>query len=140
MTEARPPHLRVRFLGLVFLGGATGTLARWAVGLAVPHAAGVPLGTYAVNVVGAFVLGALLGHLSARGPDEGRRRAVRLTLGTGFCGGFTTYSALANDTDALLREGLVGHALAYALLTVVVGFAACALGVAAARRAWRRPA
>lgn len=134
MTEARPPHRQLRLVGLVFLGGAAGTLARWAVGLVVPHVARVPLGTFVVNLVGAFVLGALLEHLARRGPDVGRRRALRLTLGTGFCGGFTTYSALAVDTDGLLRAGLVGHALAYALGTVVLGLAASALGIALARQ------
>lgn len=140
MTGARPPYLQGRLAGLVFLGGAAGTLARWATGLAVPHVARVPLATLAVNVVGAFVLGALLEHLARRGPDEGRRRALRLTLGTGFCGGFTTYSALANDTDTLLRQGPVGHALAYAGATLVLGFAASALGIALARRSLGRGA
>ena len=135
MTDPRPPHLQGRLVGLVFLGGAAGTFARWAVGLVVPHVDGVPLATLAVNVVGAFVLGALLGHLAGRGPHEtGRRRALRLTLGTGFCGGFTTYSALANDTGTLLRQGLVGHALAYVGATLVLGFGASVLGIAAARR------
>jgi CrcB protein len=124
-------------MGLVFLGGAAGTLARWGVGLSVPHPARVPLATVVVNVVGAFVLGALLEGLARRGPDEGRRRALRLTLGTGFCGGFTTYSALANDTDALLRSGLTVQALAYALATVVLGLLASALGIAVARAARR---
>ena len=127
-------YRQVPLLSLVFLGGAGGTLARWAVGLVVPHVAGVPVGTFAVNLVGAFVLGALLEHLARRGPDDGRRRALRLTFGTGFCGGFTTYSALANDTATLLRAGLAGQALAYALGTVVLGLAASGLGIALARR------
>ena len=134
MPKVRPPHLRVRLLGLVLLGGAAGTLARWGVGLAVPRGAGLPLGTVAVNLLGAFVLGALLEALAARGAEEGRGRDLRLTLGTGFCGGFTTYSALALDTDGLLRAGSVGPALAYALGTVGLGLAASALGIALARR------
>ena len=137
-ADVAPAHLRVHLLGLVFLGGTAGTLLRWAVASVVPHVARLPLGTSAVNLVGAFVLGALLEHLAGRGPDEGRRRAVRLTLGTGFCGGFTTYSALANDTDGLVRDGLADHALAYGLGSVVLGLAASALGIALARR--RRPA
>jgi CrcB protein len=137
VSEARPPHLQVRLMGLVLVGGSAGTLARWAVGLAVSHVGRVTVGTFAVNLVGAFVLGALLEHLAGRGPDVGRRRALRLTLGTGFCGGFTTYSALANDTDALLRAGLGGQAIAYAVGTVVLGLAASALGILVARR---RPA
>jgi fluoride exporter len=128
VTEARPPYRQPGLLALVFVGGAAGTIARWATGLVVPHVLRVPLATLAVNVVGAFLLGVLLERLG------GRRRALRLTLGTGLCGGFTTYSALANDTAGLVREGLVGHALAYALATVVLGLAASALGIALARR------
>jgi fluoride exporter len=131
--EARPPYRQPRLVGVVFVGGAAGTLARWGTGLLVPHVARVPLGTSAVNLVGAFVLGALLEHLAGRGTDEGRRRVLRVGLGTGFCGGFTTYSALANDTGALLRSGLTWHALTYALGTVVLGLAASGLGIAAAR-------
>ena len=134
MPKVRPPHLQGRLLVLVLLGGAAGTLARRAVGLAVPPVADLPLGTLVVNLVGAFVLGALLEHLAGRGRDEGRRRDLRLTFGTGFCGGFTTYSALAVDTDGLLRAGQVGPGLAYALGTVALGLVASALGVAAARR------
>lgn len=132
--DARPPHLQPGLMGLVFLGGAAGTLARWGTGLAVPQVLRLPLATVAINVVGAFVLGVLLAHLAHRGPDEGRRRALRVSIGTGFCGGFTTYSALANDTDTLLRAGLVGHALTYALGSVVLGLVASALGVAVVRR------
>jgi len=133
----RPAYRQPLLLLLVLVGGAAGTLARWATGLVFPHVDRVPLGTFAVNVLGAFVLGALLEHLAGGGPDEGRRRALRVTLGTGFCGGFTTYSAFANDTDALLRQGLVGHALLYVGATLVLGLVASALGIAVARR-WAR--
>jgi fluoride exporter len=145
-SDAGPPYRQPVLVCLVFVGGAAGTLARWAVGVAVPHVLRVPLATLAVNVVGAFVLGALLEHLAGRGrnpaggvggrpPQEsGRRRALRVLLGTGFCGGFTTYSALANDTGTLLRDGLVGHAVAYVAATLVLGFAASALGVTVGRR------
>ena len=64
---------------------------------------------------------------------SGRRRALRVTLGTGFCGGFTTYRALANDTSTLLRDGLAGHALAYVGATLVLGLAASVLGIVLAR-------
>lgn len=129
MAEDTPPHRQPRLVALVFAGGGAGTLARWAVTTAVPHLDGVPVGTFAVNVVGAFVLGLLLERLARSGPDRGRRRALRLTLGTGFCGGFTTYSALGADTAGLLRSGLTGHALAYALGTVGVGLLAAGAGV-----------
>ena len=122
---------------LVFAGGTLGTLARWAVGLALPHRGGLAWGTVLVNVLGAFVLGWLLAHLAGRGPDSGRRRAVRLAAGTGFCGGFTTYSALANDTDTLLRAGQLGAAAGYAVGTVVLGLLASGAGIALASRGRR---
>lgn len=128
MNERRPAHLRLASVGLVFLGGTAGTLARWVVTVAVPQLGPVPLGTAVVNVVGAFVLGLLLAVLARRGPDDGRRQLLRLTVGTGFCGGFTTYSALSNDTSALVQAGLPGHALGYAGGTLVLGLLASALG------------
>jgi fluoride exporter len=72
-----------------------------------------------------------------RGSDRSHRRADRLLVGTGFLGGFTTYSALAVETDGLLRDGRVAVALTYALTTVVVGLLASLAGVVAARAAAR---
>src|SRR5699024_11239433 len=58
----------------------------------------LPVGTFLANISGAFLLGLLVESLSRRGADHGRRRDLRLLLGTGLLGGYTTYSALANDT------------------------------------------
>ena len=80
-------------VGLVFLGGCLGTLIRSVIAHAWPSRAdGVPWGTLAINLVGAFVLATLLELLVHAGPDRGVRRAVRLCIGTGLLGGFTTYS------------------------------------------------
>ena len=62
---------------------------------------------------------------------------ARLFVGTGFLGGFTTYSALALDTAALAGAGLAGHAAAYGLGTVVVGAAASLVGILVAARVRR---
>lgn len=132
-----PVHLNWRFLGLVAIGGACGTAARHALGDAIGTTHDFPLGTFLINVAGAFLLGVLLEALARRGSDAGHRRTLRLLLGTGFLGGFTTYSALAFDTDALLRSGHVGTAIAYALSTVVIGLAASVAGIAFARRTIR---
>jgi CrcB protein len=125
---------------LVFLGGAVGTGLREALALTFPPAdGGFPLTILLVNVTGAFVLGALLGALARRGPDTGRRRDLRLLLGTGVLGGFTTYSAFAVDT-ALLLDGAVALALLYVCATLLAGLVASALGLAVAGEPRRRPA
>lgn len=125
---------------LVFLGGAVGTGLREALALTFPAAdGGFPLTILLVNVSGAFVLGGLLGALARRGPDVGRRRDLRLLLGTGVLGGFTTYSAFAVDV-ALLLDGAVGVALVYVCATLVAGLAASALGLALSGEAPRRRA
>lgn len=122
-------HLRARSLGLVFVGGAVGTGLRAAVSAASPPLRGVPVAVLAINVVGAFVLGLLLQRLHRAGPDEGRRRDLRLLLGTGVLGGFTTYSALATDTAGLLADGRAGAAVLYAGGTLVLGLAAALAGL-----------
>ena len=129
----RPLHLTPTALGLVAAGGMAGTAARYTVSLLVPSQDGWPLATLTVNLLGAFALGLLLEALARRGsedePGGAHRRRLRLVLGTGFCGAFTTYSALAVDLDLLLRGGQTGTAVAYAASTVAVGFLLCALGI-----------
>ena len=129
MIASRPVHLRWRSAGLVFLGGAVGTAARATVSAAAPPLGGVPVAVLAVNVGGAFLLGLLLASLHRRGPDEGARRDLRLLLGTGVLGGFTTYSALAVDTAALVADGRAGVALLYAGGTLVLGLVAALVGL-----------
>ena len=71
---------------LVFAGGSIGTAARLGVALWIPDAGGFPVATLAVNVLGAL----LIGILAARLPQT---TGLRVFLGTGVLGGFTTYSA-----------------------------------------------
>ncbi len=133
-------HLRPAYLALVFLGGTGGTLARYGLGEVLPAPAGLPLGIFLINVTGAFVLGLILEILARRGPDEGRRRAVRLLLGTGFLGGFTTYSALAVDSVLLLGAGRVIEGMSYVTVSVLTGLAATAAGIGTGSRIRRHPA
>jgi CrcB protein len=121
-------------IALVAVGGALGTSVRYAIGDSVHDARAWPIGTLAVNVAGAFVLGLLVESLVRRGPDTGWRRNARLAAGTGFCGGLTTYSSLAVETDELARRGLGSTAIAYAAVTVVLGLVAAAAGIAVAAR------
>lgn len=140
-TPRGPPalgQLRPASLALVFLGGTAGTAGREALGLALPNAGGVPWAVLAANLVGAFALGVLLEALVRGGADHGIRRSLRLLLGTGFLGGFTTYSALATDTAALFGAGSGWLAASYALGTLVVGALATAAGILVAAAAHRR--
>lgn len=133
-TAPNAVHLRPAFLGLVFAGGTLGTAARAALANAFPPVNGVPYAVLAINLSGALLLGALIEQLAMRGPDDGRRRVLRLLLGTGFLGGFTTYSSLATDSAVLLRDGAAASGIGYALATVVVGAIATVAGMALARR------
>ncbi len=119
---------------MVALGGAIGTGAREAISLAVPPVDGVPVAILGINIVGAFLLGVLLETLLLRGPDVGRRRELRLFLGTGVLGGFTTYSALAADSGLLLLDARPVVGVLYAVGSVVLGVLASTLGIALARR------
>ncbi len=96
---------------------------------ALPAGAGFPVATFAINVVGAFLLGALLEALAHHGPDTGRRRMLRLGLGTGVLGGFTTYSTLTVETAT--RTPGVGAA--YLAASVLLGVLAGVAGIVAAR-------
>ena len=125
----RALHLRPSMLVVVAAGGTAGTAAREALSLLIPAVGGLPLAILLINLVGAFVLGLLLEALLRSGPDTGRRRLTRLALGTGFCGGFTTYSTLAVGAAELLRSGATGLALGYAVGSVLLGALASWAGV-----------
>jgi fluoride exporter len=113
----------------VALGGALGATARYATTLMLtPAAGGFPIATLAVNVLGGFLIGIGVRLLS---PDADH--AVRLALTTGFCGGFTTFSAFGLETVTMLQQGRAGRALLYVTLSLVLGVGATALGLAAVR-------
>ncbi|WP_336296670.1 CrcB family protein [Arthrobacter antioxidans] len=122
----------------MFLGGMGGTLARFWLSEVLPTPSGLPFGIFLINSSGAFALGLLLEALARRGPDVDRRRALRLLVGTGFLGGFTTYSALAVDSALLLGAGRAAEGLGYLALSVVVGLGATALGIGVGRLVHRR--
>lgn len=123
-------------VALVALGGAAGSYARVAASMVVPSALAA---TLAVNLLGAFALGFLVTRLSGGGR---RQQMARLLLGTGFCGGFTTYSLIALQAATLLQQGDALRAVLYCAATLVCGALATLLGVVVAswRRADRAPA
>lgn len=122
----------MRSFALVAVGGAAGTLTRHGIAEALDADRLFPLATFLVNITGSFALGALLAVLLVRDHSAPANR-LRLLLGTGFLGGYTTYSALAVETDTLLRGDHVTVGLAYAAGSVVAGLVAAYAGVAAAR-------
>lgn len=115
-----PAQPRPSFLdaGLVALGGATGSLARWAVAEAVPG----PWATLVVNLSGCLLIGLLAGWLVVRHPR------LRLLVGIGFLGGYTTFSTHLLDAhllgDPLRAAAYVGGTLAGCLLAAAVGLRA----------------
>lgn len=116
---------RHRLLGAVALGGATGAVLRWTLGELVPDGDGFPWTTFAVNVSGSFALAAVLGLAAVR-----RRPVLLAGLGPGVLGGYTTLSAWAEQSRALLADGRPATALAYLGATVL----ACVAAVSAGRR------
>lgn len=116
-------------IALVALGGAAGAASREGLSLVIPELDDVPVSIVIINVVGAFLLGFL--YQAVTRLPGGRAKDLKLLLGTGFCGGFTTYSSLATDSAVLLRDGRVWTTVAYALGTVLLGACATWLGILA---------
>lgn len=118
----------------VAAGGVVGSLGRWAVGLALPHAVGTfPWATFTVNVSGALAMGLLVAFLVGR---PGTHRLVRPVVGVGVLGGWTTFSALAVDAVGLAEDDHVLLALGYVGGTFLLGTLAVGLGTALGRRVW----
>jgi len=119
--------------GLVALGGAIGSLLRYAVFQAFPTNYSF-LGTLTVNVIGAFVLAFLLETLAKRFTETPRTQQIRTLIGTGICGGFTTYSTFMLDLRFLFVMSLFSArffamAIAYLAGTFILGALAVLLGI-----------
>lgn len=126
----RTMHTDWLHIAVVAFGAFFGTLARYYVGEIMTGDSGSwPWSIFFVNILGAFILGVILQTLLRHGKDEGRKRALRLMLGTGFLGSFTTYSSLAAGVVLLARGGDVSLAVSYALISVVLGVLAAAAGI-----------
>jgi CrcB protein len=113
---------------MVGLGGATGSILRYWLGGLVQHrleATGFPMGTLAVNLLGCLAIGCLAALVESRhafSPD------LRLLLGAGLLGGFTTFSAFGNETLSLLRAGHSAMATINIVANVMLGLALAAGG------------
>ena len=121
-----------RELAAVFVGGALGTAAR--TGLSSLGAADPtrwPWPTFTVNIVGAFMLGFFTTRLLERLPLSSYRRPL---LGTGVCGGLTTFSTMQVETVRMIEHHSYGLAVGYTCASVVFGLLAVYLGTSVVRR------
>lgn len=112
---------------LVGLGAAFGAVARYLVDQAVSRRRGgvFPAGTWVINITGSFVLGLLAGLATHHGLSA---NAVAV-VGTGVCGGYTTFSTFSYETVRLMEEGSGLVALANLAGSLAAGLAAAALGL-----------
>jgi fluoride exporter len=138
LMKGSAPRAGPGVLVAVAAGGALGAPARYAVAEVV-HVAenSFPWATFWTNVSGSFAFGFLLVLVIERFPPS---RYVQPFFATGFLGAFTTFSALAVETDLLIKEGQAPMGVMYALISLVVGFAAVWAGMVLARHVpSRRP-
>jgi CrcB protein len=116
---------------LLCVGGAAGTCARYFLSTwvgAPAWANGFPVGTFLINVSGSFILGAAFVVIRRLLPPAAQGYWVFL-VGTGFCGGYTTFSTFEFETYQLWIRGSRWLALANVLGSVLAGFAGVVLGV-----------
>jgi fluoride exporter len=116
----------------IFVGGAVGTVARAALAQAFPHSATAwPWPTFGVNIVAAFLLGYFVTRLQERLPLSSYRRPL---VGTGLCGGLSTFSTMQVEILKMLGAHAWGLAAGYTAASIVVGYAAIHLATALVRR------
>lgn len=116
----------------VMIGGAIGAGARHLVGqwVVARVGSGFPWGTLSINIAGSLAMGLLIGGL-VRGDGS---EAIRLFVGVGILGGFTTFSAFSLDFWVLFERGQGGQAFGYMLASVVGAITACGLGLLITRQ------
>lgn len=112
---------------LVFLGGGLGSVLRYLISKPLNIVfQNFFLGTFLVNIVGCLLIGVILGISSKNNllsPNN------TLFLATGFCGGFTTFSAFAFEKHSLLKSSELFHFSFYTIASIIVGILAVALGL-----------
>ena len=117
----------------VALGGAVGASLRYQLGRGITQWLGpqvvtaFPWATLAANVIGSLAMGLLAGWLARHGSGEGEQ--LRLLLGVGLLGGFTTFSAFSLEMMLLVERGQPLTALTYAAISVLAGLTALYVGL-----------
>ncbi len=116
---------------LVMIGGAVGAVARYQLGRMLSvSASGWPWHTFAANVFGGFAMGLLAGWLARMGTGG---NDLRLLLGVGLLGGFTTFSAFSLEMALMVERGQLVLATGYALASVVLSLVALFAGLGVVR-------
>lgn len=115
-------------VALTFLAGATGAVARFVLDASIKSRwqSPFPWATVIINVTGSLLLGVLAGLVLF----SGQPAAWQTVIGTGFCGGYTTFSTASFETVRLVQQKRPGLALMNALGSLVLSVAACAAGLA----------
>src|ERR1700739_4609705 len=116
----------------VALGGALGSVARYAVGLLIYERMGTrfPYGTFVINISGCFIIGFALTILDEQ---MGLPPQWRLAIPIGFVGAYTTFSTFEYETLRLAQHGQASVGVLYLVLSVVLGYGAVWLGMTAGR-------
>lgn len=115
---------------LVFIGGGTGSILRYLISRGLNTATVLPLGTLLVNVVGSLLIGFVIGLGYRQQLISGNGM---LLLATGFCGGFTTFSAFSYENQLFLKSGDFISLGIYTASSLILGIAATFAGLYASR-------
>ena len=111
---------------LVFLGGGLGSGLRYLVAITMNQYSKVlPFGTFTVNMLGCLLIGLVLGYAQKENTLTSNQS---LLLATGFCGGFTTFSAFASENLELIRNGELFNFSIYAIGSVFLGVVLILIG------------
>ncbi len=111
---------------LVFLGGGAGSVLRFLISRNLNLLTGIPLGTFVVNITGSLLIGLILG-LGIK--EEVLSPNTSLLLATGFCGGFTTFSAFSFENQELLKAGDYLNFGIYTAGSIFLGIGAVMVGL-----------
>lgn len=125
--EICQPMMSIKNILLVLVGSGFGGALRYVLAefIRQKNTLKYPLGTCLINIFGCFIIGLVLGYYTKNGTENS---GIKLLLTTGFCGGFTTFSAFAAENLYLIKSGNQLTALFYIILSVLLGILATFLG------------
>lgn len=113
----------LKTITLVAIGGAAGSVLRYLTSVIVQkyYASVYPMATFLTNIIGCFLIGILVGWLAKNQLSDSN---LKWLLVTGFCGGYTTFSAFGYENVSLMQSGNSATAFLYIAASVIIGLAA----------------